>query len=113
MGKLNNRHHDKRDTIFIDVDGVIVKHNYDSDSETFLESTIQYLMDNSDKCIILTTSRTVEQVESVMFELKSRGIPIDGLIANLPTGKRTLINDFIPGNADKAIAINLVRDQGM
>lgn len=106
---------DNRETVFIDVDGVIVKHNYDPDniSDEFIESTMKYLEDIKDSYIILTTSRRVEHLRQVILGFYNRlGKYPDRIIYGIPTGKRILINDFKVDGEYKADAINLKRDGG-
>lgn len=106
---------DNRETIFIDIDGVIVKHNYDPDivPDEFIESTMKYLEENKDQYIVLTTSRKVQHLRKTILGIYNRiGRYPDRIIYNLPTGARTLINDFKAGETYKANAINLERDVG-
>jgi len=116
MGKNINKPEGK--TIFIDVDGVVVKHNYHPEEfpDEFLLNTISFLKD----CyiqgykIVLTTSRCFEQTFPVIDKLRDYyGIYIWSFICDLPTGERIVINDHEAGKRNKAIAINPIRNLGV
>lgn len=111
-----NISNDNRETVFIDVDGVIVKHNYDPDNtpDEFIESTMKYLDDIKDSTyIILTTARGIEHLKYVILGFYNRiGKYPDRIIYGIPTGKRTLINDYKVEGEYKANAVNLERDRG-
>jgi hypothetical protein len=104
-----NIHDDSRETIFIDIDGVIVSKNYNPSiqPEHYLVSTIQYLIKHKDDVIILTTSRPYAYCKKILDYLAVNNIIVRTILTDLPTGKRTLIND------NKAEAINIISDTGM
>lgn len=106
---------DNRETIFLDVDGVLVKHNYhpETQEEEFIDSVFKFLEDHKDSFIVLTTSRIPAHLGRVLGEFYRRlkRVP-DRVIHSLPTGKRILINDYKNGQEYKSIAINLIRDKG-
>jgi hydroxymethylpyrimidine pyrophosphatase-like HAD family hydrolase len=115
MGEYVNINDDSRDVIFIDLDGTLVKHNYNPSQypENYLSGTLQYLIKNKDKAIILTTSRRYAHIKKIIDFLTINGILIHNVLCDLPTGKRILINDHKSDSEEKAIAINVIRDIGI
>ena len=64
--------------------------------------------------IILTTARPEELRRHTELELVMNDIPFDRLIMGIERGPRYLINDLSPNEpGDRAIAINLKRDEGI
>lgn len=105
---------DDREVIFIDLDGTLVIHNYDPEhiDEKLIKKTVEFLDEHKDAYIVLTTSRSLENVQKAIEYLYNEGIHFDDMIYDLPTGKRILVNDHKKGSEDKAFAINLERDRG-
>ena len=101
--------------IFLDIDGTLVEHNYNPSTkpEHYLTGTLSYLMANLDKAVILTTSRPEGYTIKVRKYLEANRVKVIAVIPNLPMGKRILINDHKPGEEQKAIAINVIRDVGI
>lgn len=116
---MQNIQDDKRNTWFLDVDGTLVVHNYNPEEQedVFLPGAVDFLKNTSESSVvILTTSRTENHMSGVMKKLSDLGIRIDGLICNLPTGIRYIVNDSKPdteGNIQKkAVAYALERNLG-
>jgi hypothetical protein len=114
----NMRNDDKRPsgTIFVDLDGTLVKHNYDPDGEPeeLIYNTYARLLNYAGKGydIILTTARSEEQIQSFKEQWPDVAKLITLCICNLGYGPRVLINDHVEGEPCKAEAINLVRNTG-
>lgn len=112
---------DKKDTIFCDIDGTLLKYRpfgeYTlSNSEPTLGS-VKKMQEWSEHghIIILTTARPESMRNFTIQELMSNGIPFDQLVMGVGRGKRYLINDNSPKEpgTDRAIACCLSRDEGL
>jgi hypothetical protein len=109
-------------TIFCDIDGTLVRHHRPTTvalaghEMELLPGTHKKLLEWDKKAyrIILTTGRK-ESLRSVTeSQLAEAGIIYDQLLMGIGGGVRVLINDRKPdGTFDTALAINLVRDQGI
>jgi thiamine kinase-like enzyme len=101
-------------TWFVDVDGVLVKHNgHLNGGDQWLDNTLEFLHNISQEDrIILTTSRKQKDINSLLEELKSKGIKIYSVITELPHGERTIINDRKSSGLRTAFSISLDRDAG-
>lgn len=115
---------DRPKTIFLDLDGCIVKQNSTVGGYlNFKSFGAQILSGVKDKLfewnfkgykIIITTGRPEAYRSMTEGELRAFGVPYDMLIMGLPTGRRVLINDLKPGDDYKmAVAYNLVRNTGL
>jgi histidinol phosphatase-like enzyme len=104
-------------TIFIDLDGCLVKHNYYPllQEEEYLDGSIEKLLEWRDKgyYIILTTGRTFYGCKNVFTDLKKFDFTFDQILCELPPTKRILINDNKFEGVDKAQAICITRDVGI
>jgi predicted mannosyl-3-phosphoglycerate phosphatase (HAD superfamily) len=102
-------------TIFLDIDGTLVYHNYDVDEvpDSFIPSSLGWLKEKYREGykIILTTSRTSLMALKVRIMLESEGIESIA-ICELGTGERILVNDSKDG-VKKAVAINVPRNVGV
>lgn len=106
---------DDRVTIFIDLDGTLVRHNYSPDliMEMILPG-YQYLIENRDKFyLVLTTARSEELASSAIAMLKGAGLIFDVILYDLPTGSRHLINDYKDEFKPKAFVYNVLRNEGI
>jgi ribonucleotide monophosphatase NagD (HAD superfamily) len=111
---------DKKNTIFCDIDGTIFKYrkfeDYTSTPAEPIHSTIEYLKQQKEEghMIILTTARPDSLLEHTIWELEKNFVPYNSIITGIERGPRYLINDMDPNKpGDRAIAINLIRDQGI
>jgi hypothetical protein len=110
----------KFQSIFIDIDGVIVNNENPLslkggwDCFVPINENCQHLLDlqNAGKTkIIFTTSRSEFYRDSLSKNLNEQGFKDYVLIMNLPHAKRILINDFAPTNPfPSAISINILRN---
>lgn len=110
---------EKKNTIFCDIDGTIFKYrlfdNLKSQEPELIESTVARLKDWYDEGhhIVLTTARPEELRNFTVMELFNKSINYHQLVMGIGRGPRYLINDMDPAKeGERAIAINLVRDQG-
>lgn len=102
-------------TWLIDIDGTILKHNGHKCARDELLSGINEFWQKIplEDTIILLSSRKEAEKESTLNFLKSQNIRFNYAIFDLPMGERCLINDKKPSGLKTAIAINLVRDNGL
>lgn len=110
----------KKETYFVDIDGTIfVYRKFETYLQTeakVIKSTKQYLQQRHDEghCIVLTTARPNDLRVHTEYELAVNNIPYDKLIMGIERGPRYLINDLSPKEpGERAIAINLKRDEGI
>ena len=111
---------DKKNTYFVDIDGTIFIYRkfetYETSEAQVIKSTKQYLQQRHDEghCIVLTTARPNDLRVHTEYELAVNNIPYDKLIMGIERGPRYLINDLSPKEpGERAIAINLKRDEGI
>ena len=107
----------KVNTIFLDIDGTLVHHNYDPEviDDIFIESVLNWLklefFENKSE-IILITARSYEHCIKVVEFLLNQNVQIKHLITDLSAGSRILVNDKKYPDIDTALAINLDRNKG-
>lgn len=102
-------------TIFVDLDGTLVYHNYDpvGVDDRFLPGALTKLYTwSKTHDIIITTARSESDCQDVMGWLNTLEINIKKWIFNLATGPRWLINDTKDGEM-KAKAIEVQRNRGL
>ena len=111
---------DKKETYFVDIDGTIFKYRkfetYETSAAEVVDSTLEYLLKKKadGHMIILTTARPDWLYPHTVNELKVNNVPYDKLIMGIERGPRYLINDMDPNKpGERAIAINLIRDNGI
>jgi len=111
----------KKQTIFIDLDGTIVKqadnfHTQPRDMQIITNTLekLHYWKFNGYK-IVITTGRIKEEHELLKTALKELNVPFDYLITDLPPGPRTVINDKKPYNPliGMANGKQIMRNQGI
>jgi hydroxymethylpyrimidine pyrophosphatase-like HAD family hydrolase len=107
-------------TLFIDIDGTILKHHgtfseISMKEATLLPSARERMNEwcSKEYKIILTTGRRESMRETTELQLDNLGIPYDQLVMGLSKGSRIVINDRRPNGDDTAFAINVGRDYGL
>ena len=110
----------KKNTYFCDIDGTIFKYRkfetYTTTQAEPIETTVDQINEWYDEGhqIVLTTARPEELREHTLVELTNAYVPYDKLIMGIERGQRYLINDMDPNKpGERAIAINLKRDEGI
>lgn len=109
----------KYNTIFCDIDGTIFKYRqYGTYEDTFpevIQSTLDYLNEEKLKgsFIVLTSARQETMIGHTMKELIRAKVPFDRIILGIGRGPRILINDMDSNLEPRAIAHNLIRDEGI
>lgn len=106
--ELSNLNH----TWFIDIDGVIAKHNSYLDGQDVInENIIKFFKSIPiNDTIIITTSRQKKHKKITETFLKNHKIKFHCVIYDLPPGERIVINDKKPKGLKTAKAINTTRD---
>lgn len=102
-------------TIFLDIDGCIVRHSCTSKNAILLPGVRAAFMAwiKSGYTIILTTGRKESLRQDTELMLRNLELSYDHLIMGLPRGPRLIINDRKPGSLrNTALAINLTRNEG-
>ena len=122
-------------TWFIDIDGTIVKHLYNKDIDTAIDSlgkkshTLETPIEKSviflkdlpkEDTVVLTTARDGKHKDHTERMLKHYGVRYDRIMFDLRAGPRYLINDIKPvgtaGNLEPiktAYSLNVKRDEGI
>ena len=103
-------------TWFVDIDGVIVKHNAhleSGESQPFLDGAQDFFVNiNSSDTLVITTARSMEDSRMVVDMVQALVDCRVEVIPNLGNGERILINDIKPSGLKTAIAVNTKRDAG-
>lgn len=110
----------KNPTLFVDIDGTLVKYRKFSElSESILtpiQDVIDFVNDHYDNgsVIIITTARPSEYELFTKQELEKIGVKYHQLVMNCGRGTRVILNDKDPENPiDRAVGINLDRNGGL
>lgn len=111
---------EKKKTYFVDIDGTIFKYRkfgtYETEPAQVIESTYKHLknLEAEGHMIILTTARPESLYDLTLRELNENNIPFNKLIMGIERGNRYVVNDKEKEEGeDRAIAINVERDQGI
>jgi FMN phosphatase YigB (HAD superfamily) len=109
-----------RKTIFIDIDGTILKHHQNlnkmtSDEPELIEGTIEKFLwwRKKEYYIVITTARVEGLRQVTQKQLTDVGLFYDQMIMGLPNGPRVLINDKKPEGTISAVAYCIERDGGI
>ena len=120
IGMEQEFNHPKAKTLFIDIDGTILKHQhtisdvYKQDAKILpgVVEKINY-WDSRGYRIIFVTARKESTRDLTVKQLTSFGLAWDQLIMGVSNGQRYLINDKLSDqDPDRSIAINVITDQG-
>jgi dTDP-glucose pyrophosphorylase len=120
QAKINEYYLEKPSTIFLDLDGTILKHahHYD-DSQSVRPELLDGVLDRLNKWIlaghkiVITTARREENRQLVEAQLKELGLHWDYMVMDVSKGKRFLVNDKLQSlDDDRAIGINIITDSG-
>jgi hypothetical protein len=111
----------KNPTLFVDIDGTLVKYRKFSELIGSIPHPIQDVIDyvndhyNSGSVIIITTARPSSYELMTKQELDTIGVRYSQLIMEMGRGTRVILNDVDPENPElpRAIGINLERDGGL
>jgi len=111
----------KNPTLFVDIDGTLVKYRKFSELAESILTPIQDVIDfvndhfDSGAVIIITTARPESYREFTENELNILGIKFNQIVMNCGRGTRVVLNDVDPDKPElpRAIGINLKRDEGL
>jgi len=109
----------KNPTLFVDIDGTIVKYRKFNELSTAVLTPIQDVIDyvnnhyNSGSVIIITTARPSSYELMTKQELEKLGVKYHQIVMDCGRGTRVVLNDMDPENPiERAVGINFVRDGG-
>jgi hypothetical protein len=111
----------KNPTLFVDIDGTLVKYRKFNELAESTLTTIQDVIDfvnshfDSGSVIIITTARPDTYREFTENELGTLGIKYNQIVMNCGRGTRVILNDIDPDKPElpRAIGLNLERDRGL
>ena len=111
----------KNPTLFVDIDGTIVKYRKFSELSESTLTPIQDVIDfvnghyDAGSVIVITTARPESYRLFTIEELEKVGIKYNQIIMDMGRGTRVILNDTDPKNPElpRAIGINLQRDGGL
>ena len=119
VGKSNEYTKNKPSTIFVDIDGTLLKHQHAIScvyqNKPKLLKGVRAKLDEWDSighCIILVTARKESARKITEKHLEELAIPYDKLIMGVSSGRRIIINDKQEEQFDRATAVNVITDQG-
>lgn len=119
---MNETYVEGRKTIFLDIDGTIIKHPgsflsiiSDADNNELLPGVKEMFTkwEAEGSFIVLTTGRKESMREMTEKQLRGYGLFWDMLLMGINNGPRVLINDRKPDGRTTAFAINLSRNTGL
>ena len=109
----------KNPTLFVDIDGTIVKYRKFNELATAVLTPIQDVIDyvnnhyNSGSVIIITTARPSSYELMTKQELETLGVKYHQIVMDCGRGTRVVLTDMDPENPiERAVGINFIRDGG-
>ena len=111
----------KHPTYFVDIDGTLIKYRPFDQIETVAPEAITSVLDlikskyEEGAHIVITTARPSELELFTKQELEKIGVNYHQLVMGIGRGTRYIINDKDPQapEVDRAVGINLIRNQGL
>jgi len=111
----------KNPTLFVDIDGTLVKYRKFSELSESVLTPIQDVIDyvnghyDAGSVVVITTARPESYRLFTKQELEKIGVKYSQIIMDMGRGTRVILNDIDPENPDlpRAIGINLQRDGGL
>ena len=120
IGKIKEFSTDKPKTLFLDIDGTLLKHHH-TISEVYIQppeilaGVIEKIneWDSQGHTIILVTARKESTRELTERHLRQFGIAWNHLIMGVGGGRRFLVNDKLnESDINRAVGINVVTNEG-
>jgi hydroxymethylpyrimidine pyrophosphatase-like HAD family hydrolase len=109
----------KNPTLFVDIDGTLVKYRKFNELSESVLTPIQDVVDfvneqyDNGAIIIITTARPSSYNLFTKQELEKIGVKYHQLVMDCGRGTRVVLNDMDPKNPiQRAVGINFVRDGG-
>jgi len=120
QAKINEYYLTKPSTIFLDLDGTVLKHaHHYYESEEIRPELLDGVLDRINKWIVsghkivITTARREANRQTVEAQLKELGLHWDYMVMDVSKGKRFLVNDKLQSfDEDRATGINIITDSG-
>jgi NDP-sugar pyrophosphorylase family protein len=120
VGKVNEFKTKKPKTLFIDIDGTILKHVHTisqvySEPSCALPGVVNKIneWDSHGHKIILCTARKESTRAITEQQLREHGIAWDQLVMGIGGGERVLVNDKLNRlDTDRAVGVNVVTNEG-
>ena len=120
IGKVKEFHTDRPKTLFIDIDGTILKHMHTisdvyQEPAEILPGVVEKLnmWDSQGHTIVFVTARKESTREITEAQLRQFGLAWNQLVMGVGGGRRILINDKLNrDDPDRAIAVNVVTNAG-
>lgn len=111
----------KNPTLFVDIDGTLVKYRKFNELAESVLTPVQDVIDfvndhfNSGAVVIITTARPESYRLFTKQELEKIGVKYSQIIMDMGRGTRVILNDLDPDKPElpRAIGINLERDGGL
>jgi dTDP-glucose pyrophosphorylase len=118
QAKINEYYLEKPSTIFLDLDGTVLKHahhyeNHESVSPELLDGVLNKINEwiTAGHKIVITTARREVNRQIVETQLRDLGLHWDHMIMDISKGKRFLVNDKLQdSDEDRAVGINIITD---
>lgn len=120
QAKVNEYYAEKPKTIFLDLDGTVLRHahhfpSYDESKPELLPGVLQKVNEwiNAGHKIVITTARREVNRATVESQLRELGLHWDYMVMDVSKGQRIIINDKLQKtDEDRAIGINIITDAG-
>lgn len=120
QAKINEYYTEKPSTIFLDLDGTVLRHahhfpSYEDSKPELLDGVLDKINNwiLAGHKIVITTARREVNRAIVESQLKELGLHWDHMIMDISKGKRFLVNDKLQTtDADRAIGVNVITDAG-
>jgi UDP-N-acetylglucosamine diphosphorylase / glucose-1-phosphate thymidylyltransferase / UDP-N-acetylgalactosamine diphosphorylase / glucosamine-1-phosphate N-acetyltransferase / galactosamine-1-phosphate N-acetyltransferase len=120
QAKVNEYYQEKPKTIFLDLDGTVLRHahhfpSYEDSRPELLPGVLNKVNEwiTSGHKIVITTARREANRSLVESQLRELGLHWDYMVMDVSKGQRVLINDKLQSNdVDRAIGINVITDSG-
>ena len=111
----------KHPTYFVDIDGTLIKYRPFDQIQTVapeaITSVLEFIKEKYDEGshIVITTARPEDLRTHTTRELSFLGVKYHQLVMGIGRGTRYVINDKDPQapEVDRAVGINLIRNQGL
>ena len=120
IGKIKEFSTDKPKTLFLDIDGTLLKHQH-TITDVYLQpaevlpGVVEKIneWDSQGHTIILVTARKESTRELTEKQLRQFGLAWNHLIMGVGGGRRFLVNDKLnEGDINRAVGINVVTNEG-
>lgn len=120
QAKINEYYAEKPKTIFLDLDGTVLRHahhfpSHDESRPELLPGVLDKINEwiSAGHKIVITTARRETNRNIVESQLRDLGIHWDHMVMDISKGQRIVVNDKLQNaDQDRAIGINIITDSG-